>query len=202
MNILWDILLLPIIGALIGWSTNVIAIKMLFWPREPIRIPIFNWVLVGLLPKRRADLAASIGQAVDESLLPMDEVLARVEATDYQKHLIDAISFHVDARLKERLPRILPENIKTVIREYVNELVSNESEYIIKQVASTTMDELKTNIHLGVLVEEKIQGFDLDQLEDLIKGIAMKELRHIEVLGGVLGFVIGVFQLLLVWART
>jgi len=46
------------------------------------------------------------------------------------------------------------------------------------------------------IVEEKIMAFNLLKLEKVVLSIAEKELKHIEILGGVLGFIIGLFQLL------
>ena len=57
----WKLFLMPVISALIGWGTNVIAIRMLFWPRKPVPIPLTRWELWGLLPKRQAEIASSIG---------------------------------------------------------------------------------------------------------------------------------------------
>ena len=49
------------------WSFNrldpVLAIKMLFWPRKPVRIPGLPFEWYGLLPKRQ-DLARSIGETI------------------------------------------------------------------------------------------------------------------------------------------
>ena len=44
------------------------------------------------------------------------------------------------------------------------------------------------------LVEEKINNFDLVELESIILSLSNSELRYIEVLGGVLGFIIGLIQ--------
>jgi uncharacterized membrane protein YheB (UPF0754 family) len=44
------------------------------------------------------------------------------------------------------------------------------------------------------MVEEKISQFELDEIEKMILKIAKKELKHIEYLGGVLGFLIGLTQ--------
>ena len=49
------LLLLPIIAALIGWSTNYLAVKMLFHPRLPLRIMGFS--IQGVFPKRQKQLA-------------------------------------------------------------------------------------------------------------------------------------------------
>ena len=32
----FKLVIMPVIAALIGWGTNVIAIRMLFWPRKPV----------------------------------------------------------------------------------------------------------------------------------------------------------------------
>ena len=197
MRITW--IIMPVLGGLIGWLTNVVAIKMLFWPKKPIRIPLTSFEFIGLLPKRRSELAASIGQAIDENLLPIDEVLAHIDNNDYQKHLVDAVTYYVDQRLIEILPRILPQSMKTLIRDYLKDIIQRESEQIIGQVAVSTMEKVKQTACLGTLVEEKIQSFDLDQLEELIKGISSTELKHIELLGAVLGFFIGIIQALFVY---
>ncbi len=49
--------LLPFIGAFIGWATNVIAIRMLFRPHRPVRVPMTPLILQGVLPRRHADLS-------------------------------------------------------------------------------------------------------------------------------------------------
>ncbi len=200
MKFTW--IIMPLIGALIGWITNVVAIKMLFWPKQPIRIPLTSIELMGLLPKRRKDLASSIGQAIDESLLPIEEVLSRVEASEYQQYVIEAIIFHVDQRLVEILPRVLPGTIKTKIRVKLKDLIQRESVNIIEQVSESTIEKIKQNAQLGNLVEEKIQSFDLEQLESLIMGISSTELKHIELLGAILGLLIGIIQALLVYLQV
>jgi uncharacterized membrane protein YheB (UPF0754 family) len=50
------------------------------------------------------------------------------------------------------------------------------------------------------LVEDRINSLDLDELERLVHRIAANEFKRIELLGGVLGFLIGLIQLLLLWA--
>ena len=44
------------------------------------------------------------------------------------------------------------------------------------------------------MIEEKINAFDLIKIEEITLKIAQRELKHIEVLGGVLGAIIGLLQ--------
>jgi len=71
----WDLISLPVVAALIGWGTNVIAIRMLFWPRKPINI--LGWQFLGVLPKRKMELARSIAEVLNDEILPLEELLAR-----------------------------------------------------------------------------------------------------------------------------
>ena len=50
---------------------------------------------------------------------------------------------------------------------------------------------------MGELVEQKVNAFDLDQLESLVIDLAANELRYIEIMGAVLGFIVGLGQLLI-----
>ena len=49
---------LPVIGALIGWLTNWVAVKMLFHPREPLKLGIVT--VQGIFPKRQQALAEKL----------------------------------------------------------------------------------------------------------------------------------------------
>lgn len=56
MNNIIRILILAIIGGLIGYITNVIAIKLIFRPINPIKIPILNIEIIGMIPRERQKL--------------------------------------------------------------------------------------------------------------------------------------------------
>lgn len=65
----------PLIGAVIGYFTNYLAVKMLFHPYNPVRIG--RWTLPftpGIIPKRRGHLAKALGRVVGNELLTGDDV--------------------------------------------------------------------------------------------------------------------------------
>ena len=72
MNNFITILILTIVGGLIGWITNILAIKLLFRPIKPVKIPILNIEILGLIPKRKN---ANIGEVISNELLSMDDIL-------------------------------------------------------------------------------------------------------------------------------
>lgn len=69
----------PILGAVIGYVTNRIAIQMLFRPRTEKRILGFHVPFTpGIIPKNRNELAKSIARAVAGELISPEAVRARL----------------------------------------------------------------------------------------------------------------------------
>ena len=81
------ILIPAFIGGIIGWITNVLAIKMLFRPVYPVRIPLIGIDLQGLLPKRRAEIAVSIGETVEKELINIDDILKKL-SNDENRNIV------------------------------------------------------------------------------------------------------------------
>ena len=69
----------PIIGAVIGYFTNSIAIKMMFRPLHPVKIGNFTLPFTpGIIPKGQGRLAKAIGKTVGEQLLTEDVLTKRL----------------------------------------------------------------------------------------------------------------------------
>jgi uncharacterized membrane protein YheB (UPF0754 family) len=65
---------------------------------------------------------------------------------------------------------------------------------MINEMSEKLIHQAAEKISIALLIEEKINEFPFDKLEEIIIGIAKKELKHIEILGGVLGLLIGIVQ--------
>ena len=64
-----------IIGAIIGYFTNYIAVKMLFRPLKPVMIGNFQLPFTpGIIPRGRKRLAKALGEAVGGTLLTPDDI--------------------------------------------------------------------------------------------------------------------------------
>ncbi|MDI9484005.1 MAG: DUF445 family protein [Bacillota bacterium] len=192
----WELISLPIVAAVIGWGTNVIAIRMLFWPREPIRF--FGFELLGVLPKRKQDIARSIGEVLNDDLLPTEELIAAVNSEETRTRVARLITDNLTAKIQRFLPRFIMEHAEGKIRPLLEDLVSSEMENLFTQLSEDFSQELKEQRFLAKLVEDKINSFDLVHLEQLVLKVARNELRYIEFFGAVIGFVIGLVQILLV----
>ena len=69
-----------IIGALIGWITNKVAIKMLFRPVNPVKILFFK--IQGVFPKRKDQMAISLADTIESELLSKEVIMDKILNTD------------------------------------------------------------------------------------------------------------------------
>ncbi|MGI6149231.1 MAG: DUF445 family protein [Firmicutes bacterium] len=193
------LVLMPVIAAFIGWGTNVLAIRMLFWPRKPIRIPLIGYEFCGLLPKRQSDIARSIGEIINDELLPIQSLVDAVNTKEMRQHLAHLICTNIESKLKRFVPAFLLRSIQGLFDNVLKDLVAREIGDLIANLGSDLATELQSTGLLARLVEEKIRSYDITGLESLILQVARTELRYIELLGAILGGMIGLIQTAIVY---
>lgn len=192
--------LLPLVGMLIGWITNWLAVRLIFRPYKPIYVPLIGYTIQGVVPKRRYELARTIGKVIEEELLPFDELLNYLRSEELSVDLVRSADTAIRLRVMDRLPAFLPLSIRRVISDALAEQVNRELPSLINDLAGRFGEKLKADFRLSTLVEARVNSFPIERLEEIIMTVSARELKHIEILGGVLGFIIGLVQFLILWA--
>ena len=193
MNNIIRILILAIIGGLIGYITNVIAIKLIFRPINPIKIPILNIEIIGMIPKRKTEIATNIAKVVEEQFISVDEITDNIITEQDKRHIIDYIKVRVKLIRSEKMT-LIPSTIRNLVQNYVSEIIEDEIREGIDELSEEMIIKTKNRINIKEIIEDKINELDLYELETIILQIVKNELRHIEVLGLILGFFIGIVQ--------
>lgn len=193
MNNIVKILILAIIGGLIGYITNVIAIKLIFRPINPIKIPIFNIEIIGMIPKRKKEIATNIGRIVEEQFLSIDEITDNIITEQDKEYIINYIKVKIKLILNEKMA-IIPSTIRGLVQNYISEIIESEVRESIDKLCEEMIAKASNRINIKEIIENKINELNLNELEIIILQIVRKELRHIEVLGLILGFFIGIIQ--------
>ena len=196
---LTQVIVIPILSALIGWITNVIAIRSLFYPRRPFRLPLVGWEIHGLLPKRREDLARDVGRVIEQELLPLDKLFGYLHTPEVQNRVTDSASELVKTRIRESTPTIVPSSLVRIVEAAVIRTIKKETPALFEKILLQLADTLKEEINVAGVVEEQFRQYELEDLEKLITRVANRELRQIEWLGAVIGFIIGLVQVLIVY---
>jgi len=187
----------PLISALIGWVTNRMAIRLLFRPRQPVRLPGFTWQ--GMIPRRQQELASRTAEIIERELLQQHVLRQRIAAIDLQPHLQEMIRTLVQQRLAERLKTIpligsfIGESTLQTIERIALEEISQQTGPLMNRLA----DDLEGKLQIREHIEMQVARFDLDRLEEVVYRVASREFRGIELAGALLGAVIGLLHALL-----
>lgn len=196
-NNLITILFLSIIGGLIGWITNILAIKLLFRPLKPVKIPFLKLEIIGLIPKRQKEIAKNIGQVISTELLSVEDLFNDFINDDGKREINETIKEKLINIIAEKI-NFIPAPFNLMIKGYVDDIIDKELDTILKDLHNIILSKAKEKINIEKIVEEKINLLDLNKLESIILSVAQKELKHIEILGFILGALIGLIQSLVI----
>ena len=191
---LWGILLIPFIGALIGWVTNILAIKLIFRPFKPIRVPIVGYNIQGIIPKRRDQIIKTIAEVVENELISLEDFVYISEKPGFKEELKTTITNSISKRILKKIPVFVPTSIVALINNYFHDVINREFDVLYNNLIKEIIDKARNSISIKKIVQQKLEGLKLEELEDLIINVSKRELKHIEMMGGLIGFVIGVFQ--------
>jgi uncharacterized membrane protein YheB (UPF0754 family) len=181
------IYLLPLIAAFIGWFTNWIAIKMLFHPKNPIKI--LGITFHGIFPKRQLQFATKLGSIVAKELISFDDIATKINSPETTKKIIPIVEEKVDHFIKTKLSEELP-----LLSMFIN---GKTMETMFPIVISQMTANMKQDLDVEKIVTDKVSQFSSDKLEEILFSIMSKEFKFVEIIGGVLGFIIGILQILI-----
>ncbi|MFV0441631.1 MAG: DUF445 family protein [Lachnospirales bacterium] len=178
----------PFLGALIGYTTNWIAIKMIFRPHEEkrvfgVKVPFTPSVLA----KEKPRIASQIGITVSEHLLNKDVLHKQFEDEKVEKFLKDKITFFVDKYSEKSFNELQGEykNLNSqnnLLRDVLNEVKREElANFICNSIYEfLTSDEFIKYIHH--FMEENDENF-VSYFNELLGSDKIKEIVKDEVSG-------------------
>ena len=167
----------PLIGALIGYFTNYIAVKMLFKPHKPVMIGKHRLPFTpGLIPKRKDELAGAIGSAVSDVLLTKEDLAQALPAQQIQETITDSLwdkfceSKESKDSVGQAITSYIPEEDYGKLKQYMEDMLTEKA-----------VDALQKLDIAGIVVEEgtrtikeKVQGTMLAMMinDQVIQSIA------------------------------
>ncbi len=186
------LLIPPILGALIGYITNVVAVELLFHPKKPVNVLGFK--IQGLVPARSRELT-------ERFLDTLSDVLTK---EDFEFVINRAVNRAVnESEVAAGLNYILSKPPLSNVRDFAEKMGFEKvfsplsaaiSRFLQDAIRDAVVRSIANNIDLKEFVIKKAEEISEEEIERLFKKFAKKELRFIEISGAILGFVIGVVQ--------
>ena len=148
----------PVIGAVIGYCTKYLAVKMMFYPKKEIRIGGHKLPFTpGAIPKGKPRLARAIGQIVGSTLLTREDIEKQLLSEDMERQAVDQIMELLETdletdlvriagteeraeRVKKRLTGLLSEQLlDSVNRLQIGSVIAQKGGDVIKEKTAGTM---------------------------------------------------------------
>lgn len=192
---LLKLFLSTLICAFIGWITNYIAIKMLFHPRKPLQLGSLS--IQGIFPKRQKALAMNLAAVIEGELLSHNDIQNVMHRPEFSAKIKENIQNGFTEFLSKRLGALNPMIamfLDSAMMDKIRGLLDTELDRIVPGLLETATTELESSLDFRKVIQEKIEGLSMEKLEALLMSIMSKEFRFIELIGGVLGALIGLIQ--------
>ena len=139
----------PVIGAVIGYCTNYIAVKMLFRPLRPVHL--FGRQLPftpGIIPKGQARLARAIGGVVGDTLLTEEDLQQMLLTEEVQNQL--RISLDNLLREKEEV------SLKELCLRFTDETVYETGRAVMQEKLTDVVADRVLDMGLGEIISQKV----------------------------------------------
>lgn len=144
----------PIIGAVIGYFTNYIAVKMLFHPRNPITVGGHTLPFTpGIIPKRKAELGSAIGAAVQEELFGEQEIKEILLADETCQVIVDGIYHQMESLTGSSQP------LQELVSEVTGSEVYEEKKEVLGQVLTDKIVKGIEGMDIGQVIADKGTAF-------------------------------------------
>ena len=148
-------IIMPIvIGGVIGYFTNFIAIKMLFHPYKQIKIGNVKLPFTpGIIPKNQGRMAESVGNAVSSQLFTSEDIVGSIINEETKKEITEKITdmlFTSDISLSKALGE---ENVEN--NEFVKSISGGMSNKICFKLLETDMKPIIRGVLNNILKENK-----------------------------------------------
>ena len=199
---IWVLVLIPMASAAIGYLTNVVAVKMLFHPQKPLNILGFK--VQGLIPRRKNEMAGAIADIIQREFVSGEDIEVVIRDAFKRRGLDEIISQTLQERTEKVRNRV---SFRTPFQRVVGRLLpSKVTKLIIKQAVRSVIPPEETTqkvvsearkFDIKDYTIQKIAEYEEGRLEGILHRLGSRELRLIEMYGGILGFLVGMVQVII-----
>ena len=189
---------IPIVSAIVGWGTNVLAIYMTFYPIEFVGIPPFlGWQ--GIIPSKARKMASKTVDLMTTKLVGVEEIISRLEAERIAQELkpaVDELLIElINEVVNEQSPKIwatVPDSIK---QEIYKKAIKDSNEVILQSFIDI-QNEIEDILDIKRMSIEALMR-DKTFLVDIFLECGKNEFKFIERSGIGFGFLFGLVQMII-----
>jgi uncharacterized membrane protein YheB (UPF0754 family) len=193
----WTFLFIPLISAFVGWGTNVIAVKMMFYPVRFVGLrPIFGWQ--GIVPANAVELARKSTDIITSKLINLPLLFKDFDPKEFtQGNLARSLDDLADRVIVETVAEYAPEPWERApepVKEQVRQLVRGDLEKVAVAILADVSEDIDSIIDLQDIVVAAAER-DRKIVGDMFETVGANEFEFIRRSGAYFGFLFGFVQL-------
>jgi len=190
------VLIIPFIAGVVGWFTNVVAVKMMFYPLNFIGIPpVFGWQ--GVVPAHAKELAAKSTDIITTKLINLRMVFDEFDAEGFSGNLDTALEELTDEIIKETAEKYAPDQWKQMpdpVKAQIRTMLRSEIQAVSVKILADMGACIEDLIDLKEIVVETAHR-DRALIGEMFQTTGSAEFKFIKISGLYFGFLFGVVQL-------
>ncbi|WP_336156684.1 DUF445 domain-containing protein [Amycolatopsis sp. VC5-11] len=191
-------LVLPIFGGAIGLFTDWLAIKMIFLPREPVRLG--RVILQGKFQRRRAEVARQYGELVANEVLTVPNLLDALLRGPKSDRLVAMVERTVGHAVDAQVSAAKPVVALAVGAQRLQEMKHAAAQRALAEMPLTARyaeGYLTEAMDVAKMVEQRMLALTPLEFEGLLRPAFRQDEWKLIAVGGVIGFLVGELQVLL-----
>lgn len=190
---------IPIVSALVGWGTNVLALKMTFYPIEFKGLfPPLGWQ--GIIPSKAEKMAAKTVDLMTAKLVGVEEVFARLEPERVVEELHDEVRAMLEGAILEVIDacqaRATWDRLPEALRQEIMKKASQDARLVILEAFEDVRDQIHDLLDIKRMAIEALMR-DKSFLNQIFLECGSQEFVFIERSGVIFGFLFGLAQMAL-----
>ncbi|MBT0587449.1 DUF445 domain-containing protein [Alteromonas oceanisediminis] len=193
-----SLLSIPLISAIVGWLTNFLAVKMMFYPIDFVGVkPFFGWQ--GLIPAKRREMAEIEVELVLDKLLSVEELAERLDPEELTKaiqhRLKQVVRKIVNDVMRESAPQLwagLPVQGKNLVYARIENDIPN----VVRKMVGDFQHNINEILNIKELVVEQLVN-EPELINEIFLKSGEKEFPFIIKSGFYFGFLFGLPTMLL-----
>lgn len=182
-------------AGLIGWITNVLAVKMIFRPYEQIRLARVRFQ--GVLPKHIGQFADQLAGVMTSEIVTLKDMVQNLDPDGVFRTMTPFVDSVVDRVLADLSEHAAPEQ-RAILTPAMLAPFRAEAEREVRahlpEMVDAIADRADRLVDMRALISAKLVAMGAKQVEKIIYEVSAREFRYIELYGGVFGALLGMLQ--------
>jgi len=201
INILGQWWTMPIMGVVVGYYTNWIAIQMIFKPLEPKKF-FFFFTYQGLFLKRQEVVSKEFANVVANNVLNQENIIRLIftgKGGDLLIKLVIEKAYKLThQKMMERAP-LMPVLLGSEKIRQIKERIAEKLIWILPDVANRIQKYLNDRLQIEKTIAERLSVLPKAEFEELLHSVFKEDELTLIILGAILGGLVGLYQAYLVF---